>query len=113
MFNTYHLSNDNAEEAPSPVSDTFNLSNPSMGINDLACSAFDFMTSGVRGPKAKKCLEEEVNGGKRGTALMQSILRSVMDYTQVTRSDVSSCWQLEEVLIPCRRKNGWRMLTRL
>jgi hypothetical protein len=91
MFNTYHLSNDNAEEAPSPVSDTFNLSNPSMGINDLACSAFDFMTSGVRGPKAKECLEEEVNGGKRGTALMQSILRSVLDYTQVTRSDVSSC----------------------
>lgn len=85
----YITTGDNAIEPPSPTSDVGFIV-PTNGIDDLACGIFDFLTPAVRQTKSVGLLAEGSKGQEQGTEMMRQILELVLEYTQVTRANVSS-----------------------
>ncbi|WWD20442.1 hypothetical protein CI109_104918 [Kwoniella shandongensis] len=83
VFTTFYLSSDpDAPEPPSPTSDA-GMMDPKIDITDLACAIFDFLTPAVRTKAAPAIMVE----GEKGSELMESTVRIVLDYTQVTREN--------------------------
>lgn len=108
VFEKYYLSiSPDAPEPPSPTSDA-GFVIPKNDLDDLACAAFDFVTPLVRLPKVKEEME-------RGQGLAEGLVRCVLAYTQVTRSNVSLSAKQEGSVSRSleaelhRRKNGWKM----
>lgn len=60
-----------------------------MGIDDLACTVFDFLTPLVRTTKAASILASGDKGREMGTHVMESLVSLLVQYTQVSRVNVS------------------------
>jgi hypothetical protein len=61
---------------------------PKNDLDDLACAAFDFVTPLARLPKMKGEMVSGENGERAG-GLAEGLVRCILAYTQVTRSNVS------------------------
>ena len=99
-FQSHYLStNPDAPEPPTP-SDS---SATKQDIDDLASTIFLFMTPAVRNAKIASSLVEGSKGDERPTGLLRGIVEAVLDYTQVTRENVSLAIGACIVLLVCSR----------
>ncbi|KAK1923454.1 armadillo-type protein [Papiliotrema laurentii] len=87
LFTSHYVSTgSNASEPPSPTSDA-GFVTPTNGIDDLACTIFDFLTPAVRHQKALALLVSGEKGSEQGSDTLRQVLDLVLRYTQVTRSN--------------------------
>lgn len=84
-FQAYYLSSDpDAPDPPTPPPDV-GSGTTKMDLDDLVCAVFDFLTPVVRTPKAA----ESLMNGDEPNEIMEQIVGIVLEYTQVTRANVS------------------------
>jgi hypothetical protein len=81
IFNSHYVSTDpNAPTPPSPTSDIGFVAQQST-IDELVCAIFDFLTPAVRRDNVQTMFTED--------GALKELVRLVLDYTQVTRTNVS------------------------
>ena len=86
MFQTFYiLSDEDAPDLPSPVVSEFGQPDKSFGIDDMAMSAFEFLSPVVRAKVAESLIINE-----RDTTVLETMISQVVEYTQINRVDVSS-----------------------
>jgi hypothetical protein len=89
IYATYYLaSSPDAPEPPSPTSDA-GFMPPKSDLDDMACAAFDFMIPTSRTKEVRGLLVSGAKKGEEGgTDVMREVVRVVLEYTKVTRSNV-------------------------
>lgn len=102
IFNSHYVSTDpNAPMPPSPTSD-IGFATQQSSIDDLVCAMFDFLTPAVRRDNVQAMFTE---GGA-----LKELVGLVLEYTQVTRTNVGNALQrLFQLII--RKRNGWMTQT--
>ncbi|WVO14952.1 hypothetical protein L204_102593 [Cryptococcus depauperatus] len=83
VFTAFYLStSDDAPKTPYQDDDTGDLEG-NVGLAELACGIFDFLTPAIR----KKEVEDSLFQGKKGTEVLEKLIVLVQSYTQVTREN--------------------------